>query len=482
MTGTQSLPAAPQAHHPEFRPGLIRAALATAIFGGFGIGGHLAFVTGFGLPLGRSFHALIQAHGHAQLVGWAGLFVMGTSLYFIPRLASVPLARPRWPGVILWTMTAGLLLRVLGQPALAYLGGGPARVALSWVVVGSGCLEETGVFLYVSLLIRTLRGSGDIGTQPAFGAVRPFFGMMVAGWLLYASLNLLLLVDMALRGSMLVNQAWNEIAIQLFVGLTLLPVAMAHSVRLLPMVLALSAPFWPVRGTAYTYLLGVILQLVPAALSMFGLPSGVARSLGSLGLLIKGGVILWFIWKLDVLTRRRPVERPARFLQFGPDRPPTRPGLPDYGEFGRFELLVYSAYVWLALAAGCEIIDGGATLAGFPSPISGDPIRHMFLLGFITLLIFGVAARMLPGFLKKKAVACPVLVVVTFWLGNTAAIFRVLPLILPEGLLEQVPAGVFLAQAAFGLSGLVALAAVLCLEVNLRKTAKSGASSAPNPE
>ncbi|HYL81374.1 MAG TPA: hypothetical protein VEU07_11210, partial [Candidatus Acidoferrum sp.] len=219
--------------------------MASAIFGGFGIGGHLAFVIGFGFPLGRSFPALIQAHGHAQLVGWAGLFVMGASLHFIPRLASVPLARPRWRGVILWTMTAGLLLRVVGQPALAYLGGGSARVSLSWVVVGSGCLEGAGVLLYVSLLIRTLRGSGDIATQPAFGAVRPFFGMMVAGWLLYANLNLLLLIDMALRGSLLVNQAWNEFAIQLFVGLTLLPVAMAHSVRLFPMVLALSAPFWP---------------------------------------------------------------------------------------------------------------------------------------------------------------------------------------------------------------------------------------------
>jgi hypothetical protein len=47
--------------------------------------------------------------------------------------------------------------------------------------------------------------------------------------------------------------------------------------------------------------------------------------------------------QLDVLTRRRLVERPARFLFSGPDRAPTRPGLPDYGEFGRLERLVHSA-------------------------------------------------------------------------------------------------------------------------------------------
>jgi hypothetical protein len=28
-----------------------------------------------------------------------------------------------------------------------------------------------------------------------------------------------------------------------------------------------------------------------------------------------------------------------------------RPGLPDYGEFGRFEWLLYAAYVWLIVAA-----------------------------------------------------------------------------------------------------------------------------------
>ena len=199
-------------------------------------------------------------------------------------------------------------------------------------------------------------------------------------------------------------------------------------------------------------------------------------------MMIKCGVILWFIWELDVLTRRRPVERPARFLQIGPDRPPTRPGLPDYGEFGRFERLVYSAYAWLVLAAGCEMIDGGAILSGYALPFGGDPIRHMYLLGFITLLIFGVAVRMLPGFLRKKAVASPGLVEMTFWLGNTAAVFRVLPLILPQRLLELIPGGTILAQAAFGLSGLVALAAVVCLAVNLWRTARSGTSPASYPE
>jgi hypothetical protein len=50
----------------------------------------------------------------------------------------------------------------------------------------------------------------------------------------------------------------------------------------------------------------------------------------------------------------------------GPERRPTRPGLPDYGEFGRFERLVYAAYIWLVLAAGCDIVTGLAALLQRP--------------------------------------------------------------------------------------------------------------------
>ncbi|MFN3477085.1 MAG: hypothetical protein ACK4Z6_05970, partial [Candidatus Methylomirabilales bacterium] len=182
------------------------------------------------------------------------------------------------------------------------------------------------------------------------------------------------------------------------------------------------------------------------------------------------GVILWFVDKLDLLTRRRPLGRPARFLETGPERPPTRPGLPDYGEFGRFERLVYAAYTWLVLAAFFELLLGGGALLGFPIPIGTDAIRHLYVLGFITLLIFGVSVRMLPGFLKKKRVASTALVDATFWLGNAATVFRVLPLILPPGLLDALPAAGVMAQTAFAVSGIIGLGAVVCLAANLWRT------------
>jgi hypothetical protein len=277
MTGNgTSRVATPGRPHAGFHPGFIWLALVTAIFAGFGFGGHLAFVIGFGLSLKASFPSMVQAHGHAQLVGWAGLFVIGTSLHFIPRLSSVPLPHQRWIAPILWLVGIGLLFRVFGQPALPYLGGGPVPDLLRWLVAGSGALEMAGILLYLFLLIQTLRGTGDISTQPAFGAVRPYFGMMAAGWLIYACVNFLLVVAMAWNGQAVLDQAWNDLAIRSFIG-------MAHSIRLFPMVLALSAAFWPVRGTAYAYLVGVGMELACTALSLLGVEFGILQTLGSLG-------------------------------------------------------------------------------------------------------------------------------------------------------------------------------------------------------
>jgi uncharacterized protein involved in response to NO len=461
----------PKTRQAEFQVGFIWIALATAVFAGFAIGAHLGFVIGFDFPLGRGFASFVQTHGHLQLVGWAGLFIIGISLHVIPRLASVPLARPGWIARILRLMTAGLLLRTLGQPALPYLAGGPAFAVASWVSAASGLLEWVGIVAYVSLLLRTLRGAGDVRMQPALFSVRPFFGMMLTGWILYGSLNLVLLARMAVGGAPVVDQPWNEFAVQLFLGLVLLPVAFGFSVRMFPLYLTLRAPDWPVRGTAYAYLLALCLQLFATAPPLAPAHGEIAGFLSNLGALGRGGIVLWFVWQLDILTRSRQPWTAKREVQPLPDKRPTRTGLPDYGEFGRFERLVYAAYTWLVLAAFFEMLVGAAGVLGFPMPIPTDAVRHLYLLGFITHLIFGVSVRMIPGLLQKKRVASCRLVDATFWLGTAAAVGRVLPLLVPSSLVEALPAMAPIAQTAFAFSGIAGLFAVVCLAINLRKTA-----------
>jgi hypothetical protein len=144
--------------------------------------------------------------------------------------------------------------------------------------------------------------------------------------------------------------------------------------------------------------------------------------------------------------------------------------LSDYGEFGHFDRLISLAYVWLVLAAVCEAVSGIVALTGGTFFISSSAIRHMYLMGFITQLIFGMAVRMLPGFLQQRRVASPALVGATLWLGNAAAVCRVLLFVVPPAVFQTLPESMLVARTAFAVSGLLGLAAVWCLAINLWKT------------
>lgn len=464
-------PANQEGLHTVFASGYIWVALIMAIGVGFTIGAHLAFTMGFGLRVGKGVGSFIQTHGHVQLIGWTGLFIMGVSLHFLPRLAGVPIVSSaviRW---ILWLMTLGLGLRSLGQPMLAYLHDATALQSMAWLLVGSGLLTWSGIFLYVFLLLHTFLWRKTTGGRPALVMVRPYLGMMCVGWMVYASLNLALLVHMALQQEVVVQADWHRLAIDSMVGLVLLPVAFAVSVRTLPLYLRLAPPDWPVHCVAYAYGIALAIQLLPTLPPLLALAPSAMATLSQCGTLVKSGVMLWFVWQLDVLTRRRAAWTVHRNLQPGLARRPTRPGLPDYGDFGCFERLIYTAYLWLVLGALCEGLGAAYMLLASSAWFSENIARHMYLLGFITLLIFGMAVRMLPGFWQQRRIAMPGLVNATFWLGNAAVLGRVLLFLLPVSLYDAFPGSLLSVRMAFALSGLLGLAAVICLAGNLWKTA-----------
>ncbi len=137
---------------------------------------------------------------------------------------------------------------------------------------------------------------------------------------------------------------------------------------------------------------------------------------------------------------------------------------PDAGEFGRFELLVYSAFAWLVVSIALELV---RVVPGLNErvPVTQDAARHALTVGYLTLLIFGMVVRMLPGFSGKRSVASPELVMWTFVLGNLAALARVVPALFPSATL---------ALGLWGLSGFVGWCAVLVLGVNLWATFRGG--------
>ncbi len=461
----------PRAKQAEFQVGYVWMALAVAIFGGFALAGHLAFLIGFNRPLGDGFATYIQIHGHLQLVGWVGLFIIGISLHFIPRLSSVPISQPQWIPRLLWLIGIGLFLQFISHSILPYLDNGLLFILLSWITTASGFLEWYGVLIYLSLLASTIFGIPKADQKPPLMAVRPYFGMMMIGFLLYATIHTVLLLQMAWRGNVVVDQVWNDVSIQLFINLVLLPVAFGFSIRMFPLYLRLPPADWSVQRVGYAYLIGVLCQI--QEILPINFLSHIGEYISSVGMLMKAAIILYIVWKLDILTRIQEPSIVRRDSQSSPERQPMRRTIPDHREFGRFEWHIYAAYGWLVFGALAEMLIGSFGIFRIPFAISSDVIWHIYLLGFITNLIMGMAVRMVPGFLKKRRVASAKLIDGTFWLINFAVVGRVLPLLLPL-MLSDVPEIIStIAQAAFGLSGSLGLLATICLAINLWRTTHS---------
>lgn len=101
----------------------------------------------------RSFSALgvhdVNAHGHAQIFGWVGLFVMGFAYQAFPRFRHTRLAWPALAAASFWIMLLGLVLRTASE-ALGRPGGFPV-----WGAAGGG-LELLAIGLLVVIVGRTL--------------------------------------------------------------------------------------------------------------------------------------------------------------------------------------------------------------------------------------------------------------------------------------------------------------------------------------
>lgn len=415
----------------------------------------MAVQLGWGWQPSSYLAALIQLHGHAQVYGWIGLFIIGVSLYFIPRFAGVPLRFASLGSWIAACIAASIVLRALAFAAFAAVS--PYWVAL---LSFSALTFLAGVGAYIFLLFSTLRA-----VDPHRTAIRPLFPYFFAalcGWSATAIIVQLLTLQAIEERSGLLHPHWNAWCIDLFVGSVLLPVAFAFSIRTFPLYLRLTAVRWNVERYFFVYMGCFLLAMLAGAYSLWSgreveLVEGCAR-------LGKGVVLVVFVWKLDLLTRRvkawiveREGEPPSEPLRHR--RP--RPGMPDYGEFGHFEWLVYAAYGWLVCAALLDIYSALGILGGEWAVFDASALRHVYLAGFGTLLLLGMAPRMVPGFVHRRGPASPLLVDLSFFLGMAAVSLRLLPYFAPTTWWSEIQ------MQFFGVSGLCGWLAVAALAVNL---------------
>ena len=292
----------------------------------------------------------IQAHGHAQIFGWIGTFILGIGFYSIPKLRRMnPFAL--WAAWVCWALwTLGVSLRWLTG---VYLW--------QWRVV----LPVSAVLEIIAFSIFFYSVSGHRPQDSGKQKLEEWVFVVIAaavGLLLTLLVNLGASLFLAYRGSspdlpaqfdqrFLVLQTWGF----------LVPFVWGFSAKWLPVFLGLR----PVRGRVL---------LLAVAVNSAGVLAAMAGWMRSAALLLSGGIIV-AVWALRFLER---TQQPAKVKGVHPS----------------FPFFVRLAYFWAIVAAAFGI---WASLVEDSHGIWGAS-RHALTVGFLATMVFSVGQRILPAF------------------------------------------------------------------------------------
>ncbi len=398
------------------------AALVIALTAGFGLGLWLLLSRTLGLTtFGVPWAVLVQVHGTVQLFGFATLFLMGVGLEVLPRFrGATPAPRPL-AAVALGATVAAIVLRAVAQPIVA-LPGRDAALALSGLLLVAG----TGAFAVGA--VRALAG----GANPH----RPDEIVMAAGVLAAPVGALLVAAELPWRGApLLVDPAADDRAVWVMLLGSLGTMILGVWARIAPPFMA-APPAAPRR------------LLAGAALWGAGVVATVAGAAIGGALLLAG--ILTVVWAVGLYggsIARQPLAGHARLAR----------------------LTVRSAFLWgIVGAAVLAWLDGRSALgAGAPTYLEVSAARHAFALGLVTLMIYAVAARVIPSHLDRR-LRSERLQLAAVILANAGVALRVVPQALALDLAPLV-----------ALSGVLSYLGLAAFAANVVQTLRTPAAPPP---
>ena len=295
--------------------------------------------------------AWIQAHGHAQVMGWIGSFILGIGYYSIPKLrhGSRPFALGMaWLSGVLWMV--GVSLRWFAN---VYLWNWRALLPLSAAM-------ELAAFLIFFRAVSQHRPE-DSGKQK----LETWIFVVEAGTvglLLTLLLNLGACVWSAVAGSTpAFPQAFDQRFLMVAAWGFMVPFIWGFSAKWLPTFLGSRDVNNRLLATA-------------AAVLVVGVGCGL------------GG---WFRIATLLTAVATPLAIRALVL-FSPTQQPAK----TQGVHPSFPFFIRTAYLWLGIAAALGIWASNATN---PSGIWGAS-RHALTVGFVSMMVFCVGQRVLPAF------------------------------------------------------------------------------------
>jgi hypothetical protein len=346
-----------------YRP-FIFGSLAVALTLGFTTGAGMLMIPIFGQADGVTWRTHTQAHGVAQALGWAGLFVMGVAYHVVPRFRNfaMPVVWPQYLSLAL--MLVGVTCRFLGQSF-------HSLVVSDWLMWASAVLLALGCVLFVSFSGWTLlQGKAKYNRSE-------MWILAALGWLLVAvSIHVWIVWEMTSRGSPVASSRLGDaFAYAALVGFVMLFV-MGVGLRTLTNFLRLREPFALRSWVAFGSLnIGVLMVLVGKLAS---LPDA-WLILGSL--LVSFGVVMFIL--------------ALRLFEPSAKRGPNVTRI-----YMRHEWFIKAASGWLVLWSLLEVTQAAAGLSdsGLLRSAVASPSLHVLGVGFVTMMIIGMACRMLPMF------------------------------------------------------------------------------------
>jgi uncharacterized protein involved in response to NO len=360
--------------------------------------------------------AWIQAHGHAQLFGGVGTFILGIGFYSIPKLRKLkPFAL--WEG---WLCFA---LWVVGVSSRWFAN----LYAWHWrVLLPLSAALELLAFLIFFRAVASHR--------PASGAPKPWepwiFVVVAATLGLLTSLLLNLGACIQMSGYAASPAFSHEFDQRYLIVSTwgfLVPMIWGFSSRWLPVFMGLR----PLRN---------LLLLVALGFNTTGVVAGLLERFTVSGILLLGGAAT----AIAAIGLFEPAAKPPKTI----------------GVHRTFPFFIRIAYGWLLIAA---ILGVWASLGGEAAGIWGAS-RHALTVGFIAGMVFCVGQRVLPSFCGMRVLWSPGLMLGMLTLLMTGCTVRVASEILAyQGYAAW-------AWSCLPLSALMELAAVLLFAVNLLVT------------
>jgi hypothetical protein len=416
----------------------IGSSLALALLLGISTGAWTLFQMSFVVGTVLSSH--IEIHGHVQILGFAGLFIAGIALFALPRILGAAPPSRRLQTIVLAGLGGGVLLRALGQPLTPWAAGRALCLL-------SGALELAGGLVFASWVVATARGLARVGDPLARHALAGGF---------YAGVTAVL---SALQAFWLSGHVDPSLPVPLreafgFAGLYGFALAFVYAFasRMVPVQIGLPPVKRWQRSAAILQALGVLFAL--AAFALYDSEPVLSRRLELAAYLAVAVSAISYVAASGLYRRsaRTDGPRPRRALRL------------PVAALLLWSLLVFSAAVY-EIAAGT-----------YAPRLVWDGARHLFTIGFLTLLIVVLGSRIVPTFAGRPPAPA--------WL-DTWAIGLVA---LSAGLrLLQVPVGLGVAGPVFyrlaGISGFVAFAGLSVFAYGLFRALRStpGVRPAPQP-